>query len=73
MITVEYSKKDARVTILDKTGKNPDLQLLFEQDGKTLFLRQIPEDEDRAEVITLSIQQTSALLYVLKSLATEDQ
>jgi hypothetical protein len=50
---------------------HPDLQILFEQDGKTLFLRQIPEDEDAAEVIALSIQQVSGLLHVLKALATE--
>lgn len=68
MITVEYSKKDALITILDNTAVHPDLQILFENEGKTLFLRQIPDDEDAAEVITLSIPQVSGLLHVLKSL-----
>lgn len=68
MITVEYSKKDACITILDNSAVHPDLQIIFEHEGKTLFLRQIPEDENRAEVITLSIPQVSGLLHVLKAL-----
>jgi hypothetical protein len=68
MITVEYSKTDALITILDKTGRYPDLQLMFENDGHTLFLRQIPEDSDEADVIEISLNQVSGLLQVLQSL-----
>lgn len=69
MITVEYSKKDACITVMDSDGSQEDLQMMFDWDGDTLFLRQWNDKNDSYEVIALTKKQASGLHHVLNSMA----
>lgn len=69
MITVEYSAKEALITILDKTGRTPDLQIIFEQNADIMFLRQTAEDADSSDVISLNTDQATSLLKALLAMA----
>jgi hypothetical protein len=72
MITLEYSEKDACVTIMDNSGKQEDLQMLFDWEGDTLFLRQWNDKNEGHEVITLSKQQAGGLYLIIKQMVEEE-
>ena len=73
MITLEYTDKDAFITVMDNTGEQEDLQMLFDWDGETMFLRQWNDKNEGHEVIALSKAQVSCLYAILNKMVEEEE